>query len=137
MIAEFRNIFDVLDVSYELDWEEDGDPNELYWWSRLPDRSSIRYILLRIKDMVEHKYFERAMDFVIFTNTVYIIVQAGREHPQTSTDPKVHRTDVVQWLFFMFYVVGTCTRQPHLYTQVHSHCSRSSVTFLPANSHVP
>ena len=53
--SEFLHVFEVLDVSYNLEWDQECDPNDLFWWSRLDNPSPARDTLRRIKDFVEHK----------------------------------------------------------------------------------
>jgi len=101
---EFQNIFEVLDVSYVLVYQEEGDPNDLFWWAHLS--GGIRDFMRKLKDVVEHKYFEYAIDIVILINTLYVVVQAAQEHPQSSGsgDANTDRTGNMEWVFFSIYL---------------------------------
>lgn len=101
---EFQNIFDVLDVAYRIEWKEEGDPNELFWWSQLS--GGAKDFFTKLKDVVEHKYFEYLIDFVILANTIYVVVRAAEEHPQSSdsSEATTHRTGKIEWLFFSIYM---------------------------------
>lgn len=100
---EFQNIFDVLDVSYSIVWKEQGDPNELFWWAHLAVNT--KDVMCKIKDMVEHKYFEYAIDFVILANTLYVVVRAAEEHPQSDDSPNTpNKTGSIEWAFFSIYL---------------------------------
>lgn len=106
--SEFQNIFEVLDVSYHLVWNENTDENELFWWSGWD--VSAKMNMIKLKDIVEHPYFEYTIDLVILANTMYVVIRAAQESPHQNSANDGSRTGNIEWLFFSIYASEMITK---------------------------
>lgn len=90
-------VFDVLDMSYELNHDETfvvGDDRDMRVRHMMGviDTSSHT----RMAEIVEHFWFRTVIDLIILANTIYLVAEASVQDPQNAEWRKVRYDDYLK-----------------------------------------